>query len=275
MMNNTINNANLNNNIDMNEFAKMVAKSMLDMANEAPVPVTENPKPEHGKYFGKTICGEVYNPRTTRRWISAQFLNLMKHTDRYTSINEVINNWYTYKYSILYTCKEAKLLAHLEKHDPVAFEERKHFFDRTSVREIFTNFAEEFQPSIVKLIKSTWSYADLAKIAETIEFVIAKKNFECAKPITNPKSYFKNHKLDKAFIACFKKSGAYYTLKNYIMFDDTFVLCWYEDRYMRENALRKLRVEIESPDYYFYKALEVSMEKNRITLSNPLANVRN
>ena len=89
MMNNTINNANLNNNIDMNEFAKMVAKSMLDMANEAPVPVTENPKPEHGKYFGKTICGEVYNPRTTRRWISAQFLNLMKRVDRYTSINAV------------------------------------------------------------------------------------------------------------------------------------------------------------------------------------------
>ena len=160
MMNNTMNNANLN-NLDMNEFAKLVAKSMLDMANEPPVSVTENPKPEHGKYFGKTICGEVYNPRTTRRWISAQFLKLMKYTDRYTSIDQVITNWYTYKYSILYTCKEAKLLAHLEKNDPVAFEERKHFFDRTSIREIFANFAEEFQPSIVKLIKSTWSYADL------------------------------------------------------------------------------------------------------------------
>lgn len=274
MMNNTMNNANLN-NLDMNEFAKLVAKSMLDMANEAPVPVTENPKTEHGKYFGKTICGEVYNPRTTRRWISAQFLKLMKYTDRYTSINQVINNWYTYKYSILYTCKEAKLLAHLEKNDPVAFEERKHFFDRTSIREIFTNFAEEFQPSIVKLVKSTWSYADLAKIAETIEFVIAKKSFECAETVTNPKSYFKNHKLDKAFIACFKKSGAYYTLKNYIMFDDAFVLCWFDERFIRENALKKLRVEIESPDYYFYKALEVSITKNGISLYSPFDNMRN
>lgn len=274
MMNNTMNNANLN-NLDMNEFAKLVAKSMLDMANEAPVPVTENPKPEHGKYFGKTICGEVYNPRTTRRWISAQFLKLMKYTDRYTSINQVINNWYTYKYSILYTCKEAKLLAHLEKNDPVAFEERKHFFDRTSIREIFTNFAEEFQPSIVKLIKFTWSYADLAKIAETIEFVIAKKSFECAETIANPKFYFKNHKLDKAFIACFKKSGAYYTLKNYIMFDDAFVLCWFDERFIRENALKKLRVEIESPDYYFYKALEVSITKNGISLYSPFDNMKN
>jgi len=60
MTNNNTNNVNLNNsNLDMNEFAKLVAKSMLDMAN-TPIPAdNDNSIPAHGKYFGKTICGEV------------------------------------------------------------------------------------------------------------------------------------------------------------------------------------------------------------------------
>lgn len=71
--------------------------------------------------------------------------------------------------------------------------------------------------------------------------------------------YFKNHKLANAFIRSFKKAGAYYTLKNYIMFDRRFILHWFDEVYTRENALRKLRLEIQAPDYYFYKALKVSM----------------
>ena len=279
MTNNNMNNVNLNNsNLDMNEFAKLVAKSMLDMAN-APIPTADNDNsvPEvrtHGKYFGRTICGEVYNPRTARRWISAQFIRLMRQESITTSINQVIANFYTYKYSILYTCKEAKLLAHLKDNDPVAFEERKHFFDTYSIADIFMNFAKEFQPSLQSLINTAWSYSDLAVIAEAIELVIVKRAFDIPEG-TGMKGgrYFKYHKLADAFIRSFKKAGAYYTLKNYIMFDRRFILHWFDEVYTRENALRKLRLEIQSPDYYFYKALKVSMAENYISLSDPFVNM--
>lgn len=276
MTNNNMNNANLNNsNLDMNEFAKLVAKSMLDMVN-TPIPTADNDNsvPAHGKYFGKTICGEVYNPRTTRRWISAQFIRLMRQERVTTSINQVIANFYTYKYSILYTCKEAKLLAHLKDNDPVAFEERKHFFDVNSITDIFMNFAKEFKPSLQSLINTAWSYSDFAVIAEAIELVIAKRAFDIPEG-TGMKGgrYFKNHKLANAFIRSFKKAGAYYTLKNYIMFDRRFILHWFDEVYTRENALRKLRLEIQAPDYYFYKALKVSMAENYISLSDPFANM--
>lgn len=279
MTNNNTNNVNPNNsNLDMNEFAKLVAKSMLDMAN-TPIPTADTTADNdssvaHGKYFGKTICGEVYNPRTTRRWISAQFIRLMRQESVTTSINQVIANFYTYKYSILYTCKEAKLLAHLGKNDPVAFEERKHFFDMCGIASIFTNFAKEFQPSLQNPINTAWSYSDFAAIADIIELVIAKRAFDIPEGV-NMKGgrYFKNHRLDETFIRSFKKAGAYYTLKNYIMFDRRFILHWFDEVYTRENALRKLRLEIQAPDYYFYKALKVSMAENYISLSNPFANM--
>lgn len=266
MMNNTTNNT-----MDFNVFAEMVAKKMVEMSG-APAPDNSNSEPRFGKYEGKTICGEVYNPYTVRRWISAQFTRLASMTydfsgvyvyTKYDNINDAIRRHYTYKYSILYTIKECKKLAKMERNDPVAFSERKMFFTEAVIRSVIFDFANaKGYNDIITALHKCKNYKQLTDVCSMVEIVL--KGDRCT-----------NLKMSKDFISAFKKSGAYYTLKNYIMFQKDFLLFWDGQWSVEDNALRVLRSHLDDPDYFYYAAFKESLKRNSVDIRQPFAAMNN
>lgn len=79
------------------------------MINEGKDANRKEQKPDWAKnsrYYGTDICGYAYNPYMVRRWITAQFLELMNSYN--LKIEDGIRHEYNYMYSIDYVIKEAK-----------------------------------------------------------------------------------------------------------------------------------------------------------------------
>lgn len=241
------------------------------MINEGKNANRKEQKPDWAKnsrYYGTDICGYAYNPYTVRRWITAQFLELMNNYD--LMIEDGIRHEYNYMYSIDYIVKEAKKMAMLERRDPVAFEERKWFWTPKDMANILNDYVRNIEcyvwaelekypkatsinlpgtyervsvypatedkienetlyyrmphPDYTRFIKNcdtitenlrmAVTYDDMAEIASTIRRVKLPGEWNYK---SNSWEGFKFH---KAFIEGFKKSGAYYTLKNLAMFED-------------------------------------------------------
>lgn len=240
------------------------------MINEGKDANRKEQKPDWAKnsrYYGTDICGYAYNPYMVRRWITAQFLELMNNYN--LKIEDGIRHEYNYMYSIDYIVKEAKKMAMLEKRDPVAFEERKWFWTPKDMAGILNDYVRNIEcyvwaqlekypeatsinlpgtykrvsvyptiedkignktlyyrmphPDYTRFIKTcdtltenlrmAVTYDDVAQIASTIRKVKLPGEW-------NYKSdSWEGFKFHKAFIEGFKKSGAYYTLKNLVMFE--------------------------------------------------------
>lgn len=154
-MNNNMNNMN---GFDMEALAKMVAAQLSGIATQtveqnAPKVanvatelrstnvVDKNHWAENSQFYGKEICGYAFNPYMIRRFLPAQFEELMRKYNN--NVHRGITREYSYMYAINYTLEEVRKLAMLEKRDKIAFDERKRVFDLRSCQAIFKKYIED------------------------------------------------------------------------------------------------------------------------------------
>jgi hypothetical protein len=151
---NTMNNMNGMNGFDMDMLAKMVAAQLSGQnvqtvtQNIPKVDVTkldncetdQNHWAENSQFYGKEICGYAYNPYMIRRFLPAQFNQLIEKYDG--NVHRGITKEYAYMYSITYTLEEVRKLAMLQKRDKIAFDERKYVFTINQCKRIFEEYID-------------------------------------------------------------------------------------------------------------------------------------
>ena len=190
--------------------------------------------------------GYVRNTKLHRRFVMAQMfhmLNYVSYTGRDKGYNDCLRNMYGYDYTLKMMLEEVKVLSKLEVRDKESFDERSHFFTKAIIVSVLDDYLEKLMKYIsgfpnkkckgipYKRVKGENIFVeDLdKKIYMPIRFKISdiKRSRNYAEiynilsgfmknaiklPYTTPKS--------KAWIDAYKGEGAYYTLKNLVMFHD-------------------------------------------------------
>lgn len=257
------------------------------------------------KYYGKEICGFVFNPYMMRWHLQNQFEQLMNRAKRDDyNIHGLIQKDYPYMYAVNYTLEEVRKLAMLQKKDRLAFDERKRCFDLDSCKKIFADYVRHVINEMEKeerelarsnkigkevyIYRKKYGRINAGVVVETIEnhFVVKKiaRNMELEavyaelnrilKQLTERYSGIWNYKSlydlmrdnvaikvpaktikSRDFMNCFIKSGAYYTLKQTLMFNPEFKFRNLSGR----DAVLELRRELNRDSvagYQFYAMLK-------------------
>ena len=282
---NTNNGGNNMNNFSMEELVATVATVMGQMnGNQTTLMSTATETKEkqaeywakNSKFYGKVMSdGHVFNPYLDRRFLPAQYLNMIRNEYNY-SAHIAINNNYAYMYSIEWLLKEVDKLAFLGKVDPVAFDERKLFLfprdiyfivkDYVSKLEkeidnrLFTNnyratkqgkvylkfhgYKELYAGDEIEVIKDHQVVTEVEKSDElkalifkfndvveqlkvfadyTYQFYSGKNDYKKINQILQGIRFIElpyNTKKSNVFLDRFMAQGAFYTLRNLILFED-------------------------------------------------------
>ena len=188
--------------------------------------------------------GYVRNTKLHRRFVMAQMFNMLNYVSydgKYAGYNDCLKRMYGYKYTFDMMLDEVKVLSKLEVRDKETFDERKHFFTKNVISKVIEDYVKKLDKYIntlpthkckgvpYKRIKGKNVFcADLEKkyylpaLLDASYIGTAKNYTEVYKilnkftknminlPYNTPKS--------KEWIDAYKGEGAYYTLKNLIMF---------------------------------------------------------
>lgn len=199
----------------------------------------------YDKIFNNIIeDGYVRNTKLHRRFVMAkmfQMLNYVSYDGRYKGYNDCIKKMYGYEYTLTMMTEEVRVLSKLEVRDKESFTERSHFFTKEVVIKVLEDYLEKFKTYVITLpdrnckglpykrVKGKNIFnADLdKKLYAPVRNYIFKIKY--AKNYTEIyrvlEAFMKNHiKLafdtpkSKEWIDAYKGNGAFYTLKNLIMF---------------------------------------------------------
>lgn len=193
--------------------------------------------------------GYVRNSKLHRRFVMAQMfhmLNYVSYDGRDRGYNDCLRRCYSYKYTIDMMIEEVRVLSKLEVRDKETFEERAHFFDRRTVAAVLEDYIEELKKYVDKLptkkckgvpykrVKGVNIFvADFDKklyapIKRYVRQILVARNYnEIYRILCNFKRTMVklpyDTKKSKAWIDAYKGEGAFYTLKNLVMFHGCYV----------------------------------------------------
>lgn len=214
--------------------------------------------------------GYVRNTKLHRRFVMAQMfhmLNYVSYDGREAGFNACLRNYYGYHYTLTMMLEEVRVLSKLERKDQESFEERSHFFTKEVVISVLEDYVDKLEKYVdnlpdhkckgvpYKRIKGEnifntdldkKLYAPLRRklnyirYADSYSFIYRyMKEFmkDMIKlPFSTPKS--------KVWIDAYKGEGAYYTLKNLIMFHNCAIEYQYEI-FRREAAMQELKYKLD------------------------------
>jgi hypothetical protein len=174
-------------------------------------------------------------------------LNYVSYNGKEDGYNACLRNSFDYKYTFDMMIEEVKVLSKLEDRDRESFMERSHFFTKEVVVAVLNDYLEKLKQHVetlpdkkckgvpYKTVKGVNIFnADLDKklyrpIRDRIQRVQRAANYNIMHrelmafirygfvklPYNTPKS--------KAWVDAYKGEGAYYTLKNLVMFHDCVI----------------------------------------------------
>ena len=189
--------------------------------------------------------GYVKNTKLFRRFVMAQMFHMLNYKSwdgKESGYNACLRSRFDYKYTFDMMVDEVRVLSKLESRDNESFMERSHFFTKNVVVDVLNDYLEKLKQYVenlpsknckgvpYKTVKGVDIFnADLNKklyrpIRDRINRVKRANNYEqmyrelsafmrysfVKLPYKTPKS--------KAWIDAYKGEGAYYTLKNLVMF---------------------------------------------------------
>ena len=243
-----LNNAGVNTNkyftLNVNEAIPAGAKIHIvvdDNGNYVPEVVSET----NSNIFNMIIeDGYVKNTKLHRRFVMAQMFHMLNYVSwdgQYRGYNDCLKRNYGYEYTLQMMAEEIRVLSKLEVRDFDSFIERSHFFNKGVVIAVMEDYLEKLKSHIntmpdrnckgipYKKIKGKDIFnADLdKKIYAPIRNEIWKlkyaKNYAEIYGVLG--RFMKNHiklpfetQKSKVWIDAYKGAGAYYTLKNLVMF---------------------------------------------------------
>ena len=193
--------------------------------------------------------GYVRNTKLHRRFVMAQMfhmLNYVSYDKRETGFTACLHNMYGYDYTFKMMLEEVRVLSKLENRDQESFIERSHFFTKDVVVDVVCDYVEKLMVYVETLPVKMCKGVPYKRIKGDNIFVddLGKKLYRplknkikhmmCAPNYAVLYKYLKEFMYDmvklpynttksKAWIDAYKGEGAYYTLKNLIMFHDCSV----------------------------------------------------
>lgn len=188
--------------------------------------------------------GYVRNTKLHRRFVMAQMfhmLNYESYKGDESGFSACLRNRYGYDYTLKMMLEEVKVLSKLEVRDWESYVERKHFFTNEVVVAVLEDYMEKLKSYVNSLPNKNCKGVPYKKIKGENIFVVdldkklyaplRKKinHVKCTGSYTAMYRALQNFMRDmiklpydtpksKVWIDAFKGEGAYYTLKNLIMF---------------------------------------------------------
>ena len=190
--------------------------------------------------------GYVRNTKLHRRFVMAQMfqmLNYVSYDGCYRGYNDYLKRMYSYDYTFNMMLEEVRVLSKLEVRDVETFKERSHFFTKDVVVDVMKDYMEKLKEYVNGLPSKNCKGVPYKRIKKTNIF-----NTDIDKKIYAPlrykiyemqratnygqiytvlKSFMSdmvtipwNTPKSKAWIDAYKGAGAFYTLKNLVMFHD-------------------------------------------------------
>lgn len=213
--------------------------------NENGEPVIVNNIPKNDVIREQIVAdGYVRNTKLHRRWVMAQMfhmLNYVSYDRKYKGYNDCLKRMYGYDYTFKMMLEEVKVLSKLEVRDMESFNERSHFFTKEVVAAVIEDYVEKLKEYVEKLpdrkckgvpykrVKGVNIFnEDLFKklygpMLDDVRRIKRARNYV---EVYNILSSFMRKKISlpyetaksKIWVDAFKGEGAFYTLKNLVMF---------------------------------------------------------
>jgi hypothetical protein len=244
--------------------------------------------------------GYVRNTKLHRRFVMAQMFHMLNYVSwdgKEHGYSACLRNRFDYKYTLDMMIEEVRVLSKLEGRDNDSFVERGHFFTKEVVVAVLNDYLDKLKKHVdslpsknckgvpYKTVKGVNIFnADLDKklyrpIRDRIYRVQRSSNYEhmyselmafmrysfVKLPHNTPKS--------KAWVDAYKGEGAYYTLKNLIMFHDCAIEYKYEV-YRREAAMQQLKYKLDEykgEGYRMFALMKKVIEDNNFDFNKRMA----
>ena len=227
--------------------------------------------PENNPIAEQIIAdGYVRNTKLHRRFVMAQMfemLNYQSWNGKESGYNACLKNRYGYDYTFKMMLEEVKVLSKLEERDKESFMERSHFFTKEVVIAVLNDYMEKLKNHVENLPDYKCKGIPYKKSKGTNIFNadLYKKVYQ---PLYNDISYVKyattytplsrylqkfvnqmvklpwNTPKSKAWIDAFKGEGAYYTLKNLVMFHNCGIKVSHYDVRFGSNGMDVLKSKL-------------------------------
>lgn len=188
--------------------------------------------------------GYVRNTKLHRRFVMAQMFHMLNYVSwdgQFKGYNDCLKKMYGYDYTLKMMTEEIRVLGKLEVRDFESFNERSHFFNKGVVVAVIEDYLEKLKEYVetlpnrnckgipYKKIKGMNVFnADLDKkvyypVRAYIGAVKCARNYAQIYAVLAKflKDYIKlphNTAKSKVWIDAYKGEGAFYTLKNLVMF---------------------------------------------------------
>ena len=215
--------------------------------NGQPVVVNDKqPDPIAEQIFAS---GYVRNTKLHRRYVMAQMfqmLNYKSYDGKYEGYTDCLNHRYSYQYTFDMMLEELRVLSKLEKSDKESFEERSHFFTKEVVLRVVCDYVEKLKAYVDSLPEKKCKGVPYKRIKGNDIFVedLDKKLYRplmskimyirYATSYDSMYKYLRDFMKDmvklpretrksSAWMDAFKGEGAYYTLKNLVMFHECMI----------------------------------------------------
>ena len=215
--------------------------------------------------------GYVRNTKLFRRFVMAQMfhhLNYKSYNGKYSGYNDCINKSYGYDYTFRMMLEEVKVLSKLEERDKDTFAERSHFFTKDVVVATMEDYMDKLKAYIDSLPSKSCKGVPYKRIKGKNIFNVdidkkiyapLRRNISRMKSARNYKvmhsvlSSFMRDMIklpydtpkSKAWFDAYKGEGAFYTLKNLIMYHDCLVFDKAGDKFNGGAAMFILNNKLE------------------------------
>ena len=223
-------------------------------------------------YIAQQIIADGYvrNTKLHRRFVMAQMfhmLNYVSYDGSSSGYNECLKRMYGYDYTLKMMTEEVKVLSKLEVRDAESFNERVHFFNKEVVVAVLEDYLEKLKEYTKALPNRNCKGVPYKKIngVNVFNADLDKKIYAPVRAYIGSVKYARNYKQvyevlnkfmrgyiklsyktpkSKVWIDTFKGEGAYYTLKNLIMFHGCAIEYRYEI-FRREAAMQQLKYKLD------------------------------
>ena len=267
-------------NLDLPNGLKPGAKIQLVISeNGEPMIVADNYDENtvmSNDYIAQQIIADGYvrNTKLHRRFVMAQMFHMLNYVSwdgRESGYTAYLRNHFDYKYTLDMMIEEVRVLGKLEKRDQESFIERSHFFTKAVVVSVLTDYLEKLKKHVDNLPSKNCKGVPYKRVKgidifnEDIDKKLYRPIRDRIQRVQRASSYEQMHRelvnfmrynfvklpyntrKSKAWVDAFKGEGAYYTLKNLVMFHDCTI---FTSHYGRFDTINNRRFDgIEAVNY--------------------------
>lgn len=247
--------------------------------------------------------GYVRNTKLHRRFVMAQMfaaLNYVSWDRTESGYNACLRNRYGYDYTIKMMIEEARVLSKLEARDRETFEERAHFFNRHVIATVLEDYIAELKKYVDKLPVKKCKGVPYKRIHSVNIFVddFNKKLYapvkQYANQILSARDYRKVYEVlcnfkrtmvklpyntpkSKTWLDAYKGEGAFYTMKNLIMYHNCNIIDAGTRLSQRESMalINRRLTDYQDEGWRMFALMKKVIEDNHIDTVNHIRNVCN